>query len=74
MTAPRRHSYQVVRNRAQNPRYISREELALERKRALAEVQLEEQLENQRQAAEKNHQPAIMTRQGLIDAGLLVPK
>ena len=62
MTAPRRHSYQVVRNRAQNPRRIT-----------IDESEANARFEQRCSEAERNHQPAIMTRQGLIDAGLLAP-
>ena len=36
-------------------------------------LEKEQQLADKRQTAEDNHQPAIMTRQGLIDAGFLTP-
>lgn len=62
MSSLRRHQPQIVRSRTQNPRRITRDQL--EKEQAHTEKQ---------RIAEENHQPAIMTRQGLIDAGLLTP-
>ncbi len=70
MPAPRRHQPQVVRSHARSPRRISRDQLVVEKLSAVAQAEIDAKCEE----AVRNHRPAIMTRQGLIDAGLLIPR
>lgn len=66
----KRHQREFVRSRARSPRRISRDQLVVEKLSAVAQAEVDARCEE----AERNHKPAIMTRQGLIDAGLLIPR
>ncbi len=69
MPAPKRHYQQNHRSTARSPRRISRDQLVVEKLSVVAQAEIEAICEE----TNRNHQPAIMTRQGLIDGGFLKP-
>lgn len=58
----KRHQHQIIPSSAKSPRRISRDQLAEDAN-----------LEARRAEVMRNYKPAIMTREGLIDAGFLKP-
>ena len=72
MTAPKRHQPKVVRNFARNPRRIARDQADLTEKQS---VETDTLVEERPAAAHRsrNRRPTSITRQSLIDAGLLKP-